>query len=154
MDQEMQLKQWEREEGTFLEKDWGERLEVPCYALDDSGLHAYGNCTWNLRRYDPLFYVPKYDSVILYKNSRSWATRRIVHKGEVMVAMCNPVMVEGCEMVPIEGGGSIPLEFVRAATREDLGFNPTLQVYDIDAKAVQKMKRFRMRSCVSVFVSN
>ena len=110
MDQEMQLKQWEREEGTFLEKDWGERLEVSCYALDDSGLHAFGNCIWTPRRYDPLFYIPKYDRVILYKNSRSWATRRIVHKGEILVAMCNPVMVEGCEMVPIEGGGSIPLE--------------------------------------------
>ena len=44
-------------------------------------------------------------------------------------------------MVPIEGGGDIPLEFVRAATRKDLGLNPTLQVYDIDPKAVQKMNR-------------
>ena len=137
----MQLKQWEREEGTFLEKEWGERLEVSFYALDDSGLHAFGNCIWIPRRYDPVFYVPKYDSVIVYKNSYSWATRHIVHRGEILVAMCNPVMVEGCEMVPIEGGGSIPLEFVRAATREDLGLNPTLQVYDIDAKAVHKMKR-------------
>ena len=55
------------------------------------------------------------------------------------------MVVEGREVVLIEGGGAIPLEFVRAATREDLGLNPTLQASDIDPKAVQKMKRIRKK---------
>ena len=146
MDQQEKVAQWENAEGTYLEKRWGQRLEVPFYSMDDSGLTYFGNCKWVAKLpFHHLIIKPRelFSFGPIYQNSYSWKVARVACRDEIMVAKCAPVLVEGWQMIPIEGGGSVTFMQVRAVTHDDLGLNSALKVIDIDA---QRPKKFHTLS--------
>ena len=99
------INEWEDAEPTYLEKEWGERLTVPYYAIDDSDTHKYGSCLWTPSLpFHHLFWCPLYD-VCVYDNCDSWVVKTVALAGEVLVADGPPVVVDGFAMVPLEGGG-------------------------------------------------
>ena len=63
------LGQVECSEGTFLEKSWGEYLNVSLYAMDDASVQLCGSgiCQWTLtpqlpKLHDDLFYTVEHDA--------------------------------------------------------------------------------------------
>ena len=139
----MTLAQIEREEGTTLERNWRQYLQVPFYAIDDSDLRTFASCQWVPKLpFHHLVFVPTSDSVPVYQNSHSQLTRRFAARGELFVARCAPVVVHGVAMVPIESGGSVAIGSVRPATLGDLGLNPALRIVDLDDR-IPKVRRRR-----------
>ena len=100
---------------TTLDKGYGERLQVPFYGWDDTGLsYTTNSCTWTATK--------KHTLAIFYKKKKT---------EDILVAGASPVFRRYKWMLPLEGGGAVAWKTVIPAQPCDLGINPDIIVSDI-----------------------
>ena len=117
------IAQIERFEPSTLEKNLGERLQVPIHAFDDSGLCVRG--LWKATK--------KHTLAIFYKN-----------KDSILVAGDAPKLsrTARCWILPLEGGGAVPWNCVTPAQPCDLGINPDIVVSEIGRTRARPSRRY------------
>ena len=113
---------------TTLDRGYGERLQVPFYGWDDTGLsYTTNSCTWTATK--------KHTLAIFYKKKKSHKTE------DILVAGASPVFRKYKWMLPLEGGGAVVWKSVIPAETCDLGINPDIIVSDIGPRARRTRSR-------------